>query len=120
MVISWPNSDGSWTLSHRAAPSTVLPTLVGSSNSKDPSVDSSGQLRVVPALSSKSPSDAPAVVTWERPLSLPNAYKGKGTAFQLQRAVNQPMIYAYGPRNPGKAAQDADLVQHTLDAMGGT
>jgi hypothetical protein len=34
----WPNSDGSWTLSHRTAPSTVLPTLVGPANSKDPSV----------------------------------------------------------------------------------
>lgn len=32
----------------------------------------------------------------------------------------QPMIYANGPKNPGKAAQDADLAQHALDAMGGT
>ncbi|KWU46629.1 hypothetical protein RHOSPDRAFT_31444 [Rhodotorula sp. JG-1b] len=119
-VICWPNSDGSWTLSHRTAPSTVLPTLVGSANSKDPSVDSTGSLRIVPSLSSKSASEAPAVVTWERPLKLPTGYKGKGSAFQLQKAINQPMIYANGPKNPGKAAQDADLAQHVLDAMGGT
>ncbi|GAA5958319.1 hypothetical protein JCM8115_004052 [Rhodotorula mucilaginosa] len=120
IVICWPNSDGSWTLSHRTAPSTVLPTLVGPANSKDPSVDSSGSLRIVPSLSSKSAGEAPAVVTWERPLKLPTGYKGKGSAFQLQRAINQPMIYANGPKNPGKAAQDADLAQHALDAMGGT
>ena len=88
-VICWPNSDGSWTLSHRTAPSTVLPTLVGSANSKDPSVDSTGSLRIVPSLSSKSASEAPAVVTWERPLKLPTGYKGKGSAFQLQKAINQ-------------------------------
>ena len=151
IVICWPNSDGTWTLSHRTAPSTVLPTLVGPANSKDPSVDSSGSLRIVPSLSSKSAGEAPAVVTWERPLKLPTGYKGKGSAFQLQRAINQvrpstkrqvrvvcshaleipsliealwrlaqPMIYANGPKNPGKAAQDADLAQHALDAMGGT
>lgn len=120
IVICWPNSDGSWTLSHRSAPSTVLPTLVDPANSKDPSVDSSRSLRVVSSLTSKSASEAPAVVTWERPLKLPAGYKGKGSAFQLQKAINQPMIYANGPKNPGKAAQDADLAQHALDAMGGT
>ncbi|GAA5883738.1 hypothetical protein JCM3774_001667 [Rhodotorula dairenensis] len=120
IVICWPNSDASWTLSHRVAPSTVMPTLVGTASSKDPSVDSSGSLRVVPSLSSTSSTDSPAVVTWSRPLKLPPGYKGKGTAFQLQRSANQPMIYAYGPKNPGKAAQDADLAQHALDAMGGT
>ncbi|GAA5980663.1 hypothetical protein JCM10908_001725 [Rhodotorula pacifica] len=120
IVICWPNSDGTWTLSHRSAPSTVMPTLVGGSANKDPSVDSSGSLRVVASLSSKSASDSPAVVTFERPLKLGSGYKGKGDVFQLQRAVNQPMIYAYGPKNPGKAAQDADLTQHALDKMGGT
>uniref|UniRef100_A0A0K3CH28 BY PROTMAP: gi/472582917/gb/EMS20579.1/ carbohydrate catabolic related protein [Rhodosporidium toruloides NP11] gi/647396752/emb/CDR39247.1/ RHTO0S04e03202g1_1 [Rhodosporidium toruloides] n=1 Tax=Rhodotorula toruloides TaxID=5286 RepID=A0A0K3CH28_RHOTO len=119
ILVLWPNSDGSWTLSHRTAATTVMPTLVGTAN-KDPSTDSSGSVKVVASLSSKSQTDSPAVVTFVRPLQLPATYKGKGEYYQLKKAINQQVIYAYGMKNPGSSAQDATLTQHPLDGMGAT
>ncbi|BGP44762.1 hypothetical protein JCM10450v2_000576 [Rhodotorula kratochvilovae] len=121
ILILWPNAaDGTWTLSHRTASSTVMPTLVGSPAKDDPSADASGQVRVVAALSSAGEGDSPCVVTFERLLSLEDAdgYGGKDAG--LEKAVNQPIIYAYGDDNPGDSAQETDLKQHALDAMGGT
>lgn len=88
IVVCWPNKDGSWTLSHRSAPSTVMPTLIGTAN-KDHTADSSGSLKIVRKFSSSSQTDSPAVVVFERPLKLRSSYKGKGDAYQLQRAINQ-------------------------------
>ncbi|GAA6032856.1 hypothetical protein JCM8097_000831 [Rhodosporidiobolus ruineniae] len=122
IIVLWPTVDGSsvtWTLSHRTASSTTMPTLVGSADSDDPSADSSGNLRVVASLSSASGSDKPAVVTFERPLTLPDGYEG-GKNYQLEAAVNQEVIYACGTTNPGKGDQDAEFEQHALDSMGAT
>lgn len=65
-----------------------MPTLLGTAN-KDVSSDSSGSLKVVASLSSKSQTDSPAVVTFVRPLQLPATYKGKGEYYQLKKAINQ-------------------------------
>ncbi|BGP21631.1 hypothetical protein JCM10295v2_000506 [Rhodotorula toruloides] len=119
IVVLWANSDGSWTLSHRTAATTVMPTLLGTAN-KDPSSDSSGSLKVVASLSSKSQTESPAVVTFVRPLQMPGTYKGKGEYYQLKKAINQQIIYAYGTKNPGSSAQDATFAQHPLDGMGAT
>ncbi|BGP04748.1 Deoxycytidine monophosphate (dCMP) deaminase [Rhodotorula toruloides] len=119
ILVLWPNSDGSWTISHRTAATTVMPTLVGTAN-KDSLTDSSGSVRVVASLSSKSQTDSPAVVTFVRPLQMPATYKGKGEYYQLKKAINQQVIYAYGTKNPGSSAQDATLTQHPLDGMGAT
>ncbi|GJN91585.1 hypothetical protein Rhopal_004608-T1 [Rhodotorula paludigena] len=119
MIILWFNSDHTWTLSHRTAESTVMPTLVGAPNADDPSSDASGQVKVVAGLSSKSADESPTVVTFKRPLVLKDGYDGKEAT--LEKAVNQqPFIYAIGPANPGDAAQDTDLKQHALDSMGAT
>ncbi|BGP52894.1 Deoxycytidine monophosphate (dCMP) deaminase [Rhodotorula sphaerocarpa] len=120
LVVCWPNADGTWTLSHRTAPSTVMPTLVGQPHSADPAWDASGSLRIVPSLSSKEGKESRAVVTFERALRLGDEYEGKGSAYQLQRARNQPMVYAYGAENPKSPAQDAEITQHALTAMGAT
>lgn len=88
ILVFWPNSDGSWTISHRTAATTVMPTLVGTAN-KDSLTDSSGSVRVVASLSSKSQTDSPAVVTFVRPLQMPATYKGKGEYYQLKKAINQ-------------------------------
>ncbi|GAA5850254.1 hypothetical protein JCM8547_001062 [Rhodosporidiobolus lusitaniae] len=122
IIVLWPTLSSSslaWTLSHRTASSTVMPTIVDSANADDPSASSDGNFRVVASLSSSSEDDSPAVVTFERLLSLPEGYEG-GENYQLEAAVNQEIIYAYGDTNPGDAAQDADFEQHSLDMMGAT
>ncbi|GAA5995039.1 uncharacterized protein JCM10292_004502 [Rhodotorula paludigena] len=118
MIILWFNSENTWTLSHRTAESTVMPTLVGFPSADEPSSDASGQVKVVAALSSKSADESPTVVTFERPLVLKGGYDGKEAT--LEKALNQPFIYAVGPANPGDVAQDTDLKQHALDSMGAT
>ncbi|GAA6047184.1 hypothetical protein JCM3770_006940 [Rhodotorula araucariae] len=122
ILVLWPNpSSGAWTLSHRTASSTVMPTLVGSpADDDDVGGDASGQVRVVPALSSAHKDESPCVVTVERLLELKDADGYGGKDATLEKAVNQPVIYAYGTDNPGNSAQDTDLTQHALDAMGGT
>lgn len=87
MIILWFNSDHTWTLSHRTAESTVMPTLVGAPNADDPSSDASGQVKVVAGLSSKSADESPTVVTLERPLVLKDGYDGKEAT--LEKALNQ-------------------------------
>ncbi|GAA5887712.1 hypothetical protein JCM6882_001505 [Rhodosporidiobolus microsporus] len=121
IVVCWPTVDGetlTWTLSHRTATSTVMPTLVGSANADDPSSDSTGALKIVAELSSAGGDETPAVVTWERALAMEEGYEG-GENYQLEARINQQFIYAYGEDNPGDAAQDTDFKQHSLDAMGG-
>ncbi|GAA5926351.1 hypothetical protein JCM3775_000992 [Rhodotorula graminis] len=120
ILILWPNGDSTWTLSHRTASSTVMPVLVGSASTDDPSSDSSGQVRVVPSLSSADKADKPCVVTFERLLALDDGDKYGGKVAGLENKANQPFIYAYGDTNPGDSAQDTDLKQHALSAMGGT
>lgn len=87
IIILWFNSDHTWTLSHRTAEGTVMPTLVGSPNADDPSSDASGQVKVVAGLSSKSADESPTVVTFERPLVLKAVYDGKEAT--LEKALNQ-------------------------------
>ncbi|GAA5914207.1 hypothetical protein JCM8208_001518 [Rhodotorula glutinis] len=120
ILILWPSADSTWTLSHRTASSTVMPVLVGSPSPDGPSSDSSGQVRVVPALSSADKADKPCVVTFERLLTLEDGDKYGGKEAGLEKKANQPFIYAYGDANPGEAAQDTDLKQHAMSAMGGT
>ncbi|GAA5976769.1 hypothetical protein JCM11641_000866 [Rhodosporidiobolus odoratus] len=119
IIVLWPTVSGgslTWTLSHRTASTTAMPTLVGST-SDDPSVDSTGNLKIVPGLSSASGDESPAVVTFERLLSLPDGYEG-GKNYQLEASINQGVIYAYGDKNPGDSAQGTDFDQHSLDSMG--
>ncbi|GAA6023738.1 hypothetical protein JCM10207_000240 [Rhodosporidiobolus poonsookiae] len=119
IYVLWPTVDGSsvtWTLSHRTASTTAMPTLVGDAGS-DVGTDGSGNLKVVASLSSSSADEKPAVVTFVRPLSMPDGYEG-GANYQLEAAINQNFIYAYGDKNPGKSDQDADFEQHGLDMMG--
>ncbi|GAA6061680.1 hypothetical protein JCM10212_005972 [Sporobolomyces blumeae] len=117
IVILWPNSDGSWTLSHRRATSTALPGLLGDAVTP-PQTDSTGLLSIVESLSSSSSSDSPAVVTFARPLE--PSVDGYTTAeyFAFEREINQAVIFSYGDENPGNEAQDSDLNQHALDKMG--
>ncbi|GAA6012580.1 hypothetical protein JCM11491_005441 [Sporobolomyces phaffii] len=120
IVILWPNSDSSWTLSHRRATTTALPLLLGDTVTP-PHTDSTSLLAVVPALSSSSSDKSPTtVVTFSRPLE-PDA-DGYTTAenYVLKREKNQGVIFAKGDANPRSDAQDAGLEQHALDAMGGT
>lgn len=85
MVIMWPNSDGSITLSQRTAPGEVMPT-----------VDSS----------------PPRVATAEPALS---GLTGTNVKLAYTIAANsdttQGIIWAYGTSRPSSAA-DASLVQH--------
>jgi len=119
IIIVWPNSDSSWTLSHRRATTTALPLLLGDAVDP-PQTDSTGLLSIVPSLSSSDSSDSPAVVTFTRPLS-PDV-DGYTTApnFELKREINQGIIFAMGDENPGSDKQDTDLQQHALDHMGGS
>ncbi|GAA5925673.1 hypothetical protein JCM10213_008853 [Rhodosporidiobolus nylandii] len=120
IIVLWPtDSSGSrtWTLSHRTASTTQMPTLVGDPNVDDVSASADGNFRVVASLSSSSGDDSPAVVTFERPLSLPDGFEG-GSNYQLSAEINQEVIFAYGDKNPGDSAQDTDFTQHSLDTMG--
>ncbi|ORY75638.1 hypothetical protein BCR35DRAFT_333029 [Leucosporidium creatinivorum] len=102
IVVLWPNSDSSWTLSHRNAVSTTMPTVVDTSSSSDPSADATGSLAVVASLSSSSSSDSPTIVTFSRPLTMPSDYTTDAEVKDLAQEINQPVIYALGPKNPGK------------------
>lgn len=117
-VVVWPNEDGSWTLSHRSVDGTTEPELVGDREDSDPGVDASGAVSIVATLSSGDGDDAPAVATFTRPLE-PD-YETSAETVDLQREINQQVIFAYGETNPGDKAQDATIKQHKLDAMGVT
>ncbi|EIW63574.1 uncharacterized protein TRAVEDRAFT_161917 [Trametes versicolor FP-101664 SS1] len=88
MVIMWPNSDGTMTLSQRKAPQEVMPTV-------DPSPP-----RV--ATANTAASDLTG--------SLPKV------AFTIPAdstsATSQTIIWAFGTTNPEDKAEDATLVQH--------
>ncbi|GAA5918312.1 hypothetical protein JCM1841_002165 [Sporobolomyces salmonicolor] len=118
IVVVWPNSDSSWTLSHRVAISTTMPNLMGDAVTP-PSADSSGSLSIALSFSSNSSFDSPTVVIFQRLLQLDSSYT-TASNYQLKREINQGVIYAYGATNPGKDAQDADIEQHALDMMGAT
>lgn len=119
IVILWPNSDSSWTLSHRRATTTAMPVLLGDVVTP-PQKDSTSLLSIVDSLSSASSSDSPTIVTFSRPLS--PTVDGYTTAanYELKREINQGVIFAKGDENPGSEKQDSDLKQHSLDSMGGS
>ncbi|TCD70063.1 hypothetical protein EIP91_005044 [Steccherinum ochraceum] len=86
MVIMWPNSDGSITLSQRQAPAEVMPTLVSS---------------------------PPRVATLETSLSSLSGNNPKMVYnIPANSDVSQGIIWAFSDTNPGSSAQDAQLVQH--------
>ncbi|GAA5958423.1 hypothetical protein JCM3765_007872 [Sporobolomyces pararoseus] len=119
IVILWPNSDSSWTLSHRRATTTAMPLLLGDVVTP-PQKDSTSLLSIVDSLSSSSSSDSPTIVTFSRPLN--PSVDGYTTAanFELKREINQGVIFAKGDEDPGSEKQDSDLKQHSLDSMGGS
>ncbi|KAI0369695.1 hypothetical protein BV20DRAFT_1053069 [Pilatotrama ljubarskyi] len=86
MVIMWPNSDGSMTLSQRMAPGEVMPTV-------DPSP---------PRVATADPSTSD--LTGSQPkmsFTIPSDSSASGT-----------IIWAFGTINPDDAAIDATLQQH--------
>ncbi|OJT06970.1 hypothetical protein TRAPUB_2171 [Trametes pubescens] len=88
MVIMWPNSDGTMTLSQRKAPSEVMPTV----DSNPPRV--------------ATPDDAASDLTGTQPkmsFTIPAADNS---------ATSQTIIWAFGNTNPGDKAVDATLIQH--------
>ena len=89
MVILWPNTDGSITLSQRQASSEVMPTVV----SNPPRTATLEQ-----SLSSTSGSN-PKVV-----FSIPS----DGT----EKTGKSTIIWTFGTTNPGSSAVDATLTQH--------
>ncbi|TBU25164.1 CBD9-like protein [Dichomitus squalens] len=86
MVIMWPNSDGSITVSQRQAPSEVMPTLV---------------------------SNPPRVATADQSGSDLTGTQPK-LAFTIETSggTSQPIIWAFSDTNPDSSAQDATIVQH--------
>lgn len=86
LVIMWPNSDGSITLSQRTAPAEVMPTV-------DPS--------------------PPRIAIAEPSLS---ALTGNNVKLAYTIAVNsdtqQGIIWAYGTFNPSSSTTDTSLQQH--------
>ena len=92
MVIMWPNSDGSITLSQRSAPGEVMPT-----------VDTS----------------PPFIATPQPSLSAPTGSTPK-LAYTVSRnsTGTENIIYAFGSTNPGSSAVDATLVQHIAYGKG--
>jgi hypothetical protein len=86
MVIMWPNSDGTITLSQRMAPSEVMPTLV---------------------------SNPPRVATSQPSLSVMSGSNPK-YAFTIDSdgSTKQNIIWAFGTNNPDSSAQDAMLIMH--------
>ncbi|WVQ72831.1 hypothetical protein IAR50_002392 [Cryptococcus sp. DSM 104548] len=90
MIIAWPNSDGSITLSQRESASHAMPTVVSSPP------------REATLLSSASFSNSS---TTSISFTLPsNATVSNGTS----------IIYAVGSTNPGDSAADATLKQHSV------
>ncbi|KAI0630134.1 hypothetical protein C8Q77DRAFT_244220 [Trametes polyzona] len=88
MVIMWPNSDGSITLSQRKAPSEVMPT-VDSSPPRTATLDASASdlTGKLPKLSFTIPADSSS-------------------------STAQTIIWAFGNVKPDSAAVDATLIQH--------
>ncbi|KAI0699571.1 hypothetical protein BC835DRAFT_1267610 [Cytidiella melzeri] len=98
MVIMWPNSDGSITLSQRLAPGEVMPTLA---------------------------SNLSRVATLQPALSLTNGTNPKYTFTIPSDGSTQPqIIWAIGETNPESSATDATLLIHngygstTIDLAG--
>ncbi|KAI0705183.1 hypothetical protein BC835DRAFT_559886 [Cytidiella melzeri] len=86
MVIMWPNTDGSITLSQRMAPAEVMPTVV---------------------------SNPPQVATLQSSLSLTSGTNPKFVfTIPSASATKQNIIWAFGGTNPGSTAADATLLQH--------
>lgn len=65
--ITWPNSDASWTMSHRSTTANVMPTLTSTDSAASTMTDASGELNIIKSLSTSSTSDTPCTVTWTRP-----------------------------------------------------
>lgn len=86
MVIMWPNSDGSITLSQRKAPGEIMPTVDSS-----PPRTATAQA----AMSTTSGSNPKLVFT-----------------IPQDSSVGTSIIWAYGSTNPDSSAVDAMLVQH--------
>ncbi|RXW25643.1 hypothetical protein EST38_g232 [Candolleomyces aberdarensis] len=87
MVIMWPNSDGSITLSQRQASGEVEPQVVSS---------------------------PPRVATLQQSLSVTSGSNPKFVyTVPANSDTRQSIIYAFGTTNPGSSAPNARLLQHT-------
>lgn len=116
--VLWSSSATSgWTLSHRSAPSTTEPLLVGKPGSSI-GTDNSGALSIVVSLSTTSPSDTSNTVTFIRPLTLPSTYVTTKQHGNLVLAINQPFIYAFSATHPGSSDQSATISPHDMNTLG--
>ncbi|KAG8941877.1 hypothetical protein FRC04_004054 [Tulasnella sp. 424] len=92
IVVTWPNDDGSITLSQRQAPAHIMPTVVANPTQK-------------------------ATLAWDNSILATNS-----TAIAFKQSVPTsslnavPLIWAYSSQRPPSSAVDAPLVQH--DNMG--
>ncbi|KAJ7049971.1 CBD9-like protein [Mycena amicta] len=91
MVIMWGNSDGTITISQRKAPGEVMPT-----------VDSS----------------PPRVATSSTALSTTSGNGAFVFTVDSDGSTTQPIIFAFGTKNPGDSSKDATLIQHTDYGLG--
>ncbi len=86
MVIMWPNSDGSITLSQRQASAEIMPTVV---------------------------SNPPRTATLESSLSYLTGSNPKLVfSIPAPSTASNDIIWAFGTSNPGDSAVDASLTQH--------
>ena len=107
MFVTWPNSDGSWSVSHRQAS--------GHSQPQEPSTPlAASDLQIISSLSSAASSPS-SQITFLRPLTLSNA-ASKVPA--LSRAAKQNFVYAYSSQNPGSKTSTASITQHDDNAFG--
>ncbi|CAD6587866.1 MAG: hypothetical protein CYPHOPRED_004159 [Cyphobasidiales sp. Tagirdzhanova-0007] len=109
MNIVWPNSDGSWTVSHRTSSGHVMPTEVPGSLPSD--------VQVLTALSTSSGNAT--TVSLLRALA-PSYSTTASAGDTLARSSAQPIIYAFSSANPGSSASNAILKQHNSHAYGAT
>lgn len=102
MNIFWPNSDSSWTISHRTAGDGYHVMPVESSQ------PTSSELMVLTELTSSNDSMTTLSVLRQLSPSYSTAASA-GAAFTLGR---QSMVYSYCSTNPDSSASDAVIVQH--------
>lgn len=92
IVVTWPNDDGSITLSQRQAPAHIMPTVV-----ENP--------------------DQTATLEWDNSILATNSTSIAFTLPLPTSSLNSvPLIWAYSSQRPSSSAVDAALVQH--DNMG--
>ena len=120
MVIMWPNSDGTITLSQRQAQREVMPTVVANPPRVATLNDSlsivSGQfgLSYIFSLSINRPQDPHHNLLTLSPYVM-HLRTFRTNSFLVLKANSdqkQSVIYAFGTQNPGSSAKDATLAQH--------